>query len=155
MHLGDLDKRLQQRLAAQTEKIEQLHAQALEQLKQSWQQEYQSVHNTITTATAATKQQLNAQLKWYALLPAAMLLSLCGGFLLGSWAMGRSLAQQARQLQTQREQIQTQQRTLERLQNQTWGVELYQSENGKFLILPPETDYPTDWRCNGKPCLKL
>lgn len=31
----------------------------------------------------------------------------------------------------------------------------HQSKEGKFIILPPNSHYKTDWKCNGKPCLKL
>ena len=60
-----------------------------------------------------------------------------------------------RSLTNQAQQIQQQKKTLEALKNQTWGIELYQTENGRFIILPPNSQEKTNWKCQGKPCIKI
>ena len=148
MHLGDLEKDLQQKLEADRRQIEALHKSELEKLRQNLERECWSVLNTIKADTERMRQTLTAQLKWYLILPGATLMSLLVAFSGGSWVMMQSLTNQAKEIQTQKQ-------TLEMLKNKTWGVELHQTQNGRFLILPPDTKYPTEWKCNGQPCLKL
>ena len=148
MHLGDLERDLQQKLSQERKQIEQLHSAELEKLKNNLEQECSRVLTTIKADMEITRRTINTQWKWFLLLPGATILSLLIVFLVSSWLMMQSLVNQAKEIQTQKQ-------TLEILKEKTWGIEIYQTKNGRFLILPPDTEYQTNWRCNGKPCLKL
>lgn len=148
MHLGDLERDLQQKLEADRKQIEAWQSAELEKLRQNLQKESSRVLNTIKADTELLRQRITSQWKWFLLLPFVTIMSLLIGSSLGSWVMMRSLTNLSQEIQTQK-------KTLEILKNQTWEIELYQTSNGKFIILPPDSPYQTDWKCNGKPCLKL
>lgn len=148
MHLGDLDKDLQQKLAVDRKKTEQVYKQELEKLRLYLNQESQSVLKSIAADTKQIQGTINSFLKLCLILPGAIITSLLVAFLISSWAMTRSLTKQAQQIQQQK-------KTLETLKNQTWGIELYQTENGRFIILPPDSQQQTQWRCLGQPCIKI
>jgi hypothetical protein len=154
-HLGDLNQQLQQKLEQDRKQIQELHDSELAKLKQNLDIECQNVLNTFNNATEVIKQKTQNQLKWYLALPAITTISLLGTFFISNWGMMQYLSQQANKIASQQAQIRKQQKTLEHLTNKTWGIELYSNNQGKFIILPPTTDYPTDWKCNNQPCLKL
>jgi uncharacterized membrane-anchored protein YhcB (DUF1043 family) len=156
-HLGDLNRELQQKLEQERKQIQELHNSELTKLKQNLETECQNVLNTFSTATQVIKEKSQNQLKWYLLLPGATIISLLIGSCLGNWAMTQYLAHQVNQITSQQAENQRQQKTLELLKKKTWGIELYQNNNGKFIIIPPNSplSQQTQWKCNNKPCLKL
>ncbi len=147
-HLGDLNQDLQQRLEADRKEIEQIYREESEKLKQNLAKESQSVLNFIKADTKRLKGQINLLLKLCLVLPGATAMSILIASLIGSWGLTRSLTNQAQQIQEQK-------KTLEALKKQTWGIELYQTENGRFIILPPDSREKTNWKCQGKPCIKI
>ncbi len=147
-HLGDLNKDLQQRLEADRKETEQIYKEELEKLKQNLAQESQSALTFIKADIKKLKRQVNLLLKWCLVLPVATAMSLLIIFFVADWGMARSLTNQAQQIQQQK-------KTLEALKNQTWGIEQYQTENGRFIILPPDSQEKTNWFCKGKPCVKI
>jgi hypothetical protein len=156
-HLGDLNRELQEKLESDRKQIQELHSNELAKLKQSLEKECQDVLNTFSSATEAIKEKSQKQLKWYLALPAVMTLGILGTFLGSSWGMTQYLFHQATQIARQKSEQQKGQKILELLKKQTWGVELYQNEKGKFIIIPATSplSQQTQWKCEGKPCLKL
>ena len=147
-HLGDLNQDLQQRLEAERKEIERVHKEELEKLRQNLAKESQNAVFCFKADMEQCKSQINSLLKWYLVLPGAIVMSLSIGSLFASWGMMRYITHQALLIQQQK-------KTLEALKNQTWGIEQYQTENGRFIILPPDSQEKTDWKCQGKPCVKI
>ncbi|WP_082152162.1 hypothetical protein [Crocosphaera watsonii] len=148
MHLGDLEKNLQQKLEQDKHQADQIRQQNLQQFQQNSQHIFKNAENTINIGTGQITKQVLIWSKWVAYLPAATFLLTLVGTLAGSWGMSRYLTNQFQQIQTNKA-------TLNQLKQETWGIELYQTNQGKFIILPPNSPHQTDWKCKGKPCIKL
>ncbi len=147
-HLGDLNQDLQQKLEAERKKVEQIHKEEFSKLQQNLARESQNVLNSIRADMERSRREINLLLKSRLTLPGAIMISLSIGSLFASWGMMRYITHQALLIQQQK-------KTLEALKNQTWGIEQYQTENGRFIILPPDSQEKTDWKCKGKPCVKI
>ena len=92
--------------------------------------------------------------------PLAVGLSLFLGILIGSWGLTRWLSSNIESLFEMRAaltvEIEEQQRTVERLQQTTWGVVLHEGDEGRrFVVLPEGTlEYPP-WTVGGRPAVEL
>ncbi|MDP2816281.1 MAG: hypothetical protein Q8O19_06345, partial [Rectinemataceae bacterium] len=52
-------------------------------------------------------------------------------------------------------QMESEQRTLQILQDKTWGVTLHQDKQGRFVVLPPGANPKISWSVDGRPALIL
>lgn len=81
------------------------------------------------------------------------------GVALGLWGLISFLGQDIQQkLETRQElaaQIEQQNETLKQLQAGTWGIDLRQMENGRFVVLPEGTIEDTIWAVDGRPAVRL
>ena len=130
MHLGDLDKNLQEKLEQERKKTEQIYEQELEKLKLNLLQKSQSVLSSILNDTELIREKNQRLRKLCLVLPGAISMSILIAFSIGSLGMMRSLGNQAQQIQQQK-------KTLENLKEQTWGIQLYQTQNGKSRTCQP------------------
>jgi len=51
--------------------------------------------------------------------------------------------------------IERQRKTVERLQQSTWGIRLQETPKGRFVVLPPGTLDRPPWRVGGRPAVRL
>lgn len=91
--------------------------------------------------------------------PLALSLSLLLGIFAGSWALIAWLSHSIQgQLETRAalvQQIEQQQQALAKIEARTWGVELHQDSNGRFLILPPGVEPSTGWQIGKRQAVRL
>ena len=78
----------------------------------------------------------------------------------GSWGLTRWLSNDIESLFETRAaltvEIEEQQRTVERLQETTWGVVLHEGQQGRrFVVLPPGTLEDPPWTVGGRPAVDL
>jgi uncharacterized protein YlxW (UPF0749 family) len=88
------------------------------------------------------------------------------GVTLGAWGLGHKLGNDIQELLAQRSELQQQVESLEqetadlkqtiaRMQPETWGIRLVESEKGRFIVLPPGTEVKEDWILGENKVLKL
>jgi len=53
------------------------------------------------------------------------------------------------------QQIERQSKTLAALQSKAWGVELTQTPQGRFVVLPPKAQYSTGWTIDHRQAIRL
>ena len=148
MHLGDLEKNLQQKLEQDKQQANQIQQQHLQEYQQNSRHTFKDALSSIDKNTGQITKQVLIWSQWVAYLPAATFLLTLVGTLSGSWGMSQYLTSQFQQIQTNKT-------TLNQLKEETWGIELYQTNQVKIIILPPNSPHQTDWKCKGKPCIKL
>ena len=93
----------------------------------------------------------------------AIAISLLLGISIGSWGLAQWLSLRARTLAELEARIERQERTLELLEGKTWGLDLIEAGNGKYIVLPrgsgtlDSNDRPTApaWTVGGQPAIKL
>ena len=98
--------------------------------------------------TQAQAEKLNKRLHNTWIKPLLVGLALFVGILGGSWGLIQYLIWEANSLQTE---ISQHRQTLALLEKKTWGVEYYESKNGRFLIMPEGVTTENTWTFrNGK-----
>ena len=84
---------------------------------------------------------------------------LVAGVALGSWGLISFLSRDIQhKIETRQElaaQIEQQSETLKQLQAGTWGIDLRQMSNGRFVVLPPSTIEDPPWTVDGRPAIRL
>lgn len=108
--------------------------------------------NASLASVRAEVQQLQALTFRSWLKPLAASLSLLLGIFAGSWAL---IAWLSSSIQGQLEQLETQQKALAKIEAKTWGVELHQDSNGRFLVLPPGVEPSTGWQIGKRQAVRL
>ena len=173
-HLGDLGDNLKKKIEAQNKRLEQTAEQQHQQLKDQLERESQAIlykfreesknwlkqERAIITSDMTENQQIFKKYlsqKWLWLSLAAG--SLCLGIFGGSWGLTFFLSQRIIIKQTQldrlQQEIDQQQQTLNQLNDQTQGIQIYQTSNGTFIIPPPYQQMTPGWECQGRPCYKV
>ena len=83
------------------------------------------------------------------------MLGICGG----SWGLTQWLSNNIQNLIETRSELQAeieeQRRSVQQLQETTWGVRFQEAENGRSLVLPQGTVPATGWTVGGQPAVKL
>lgn len=93
----------------------------------------------------------------------AIAISLLLGISIGSWGLAQWLSLRARALAELEARIEEQERTLELLEGKSWGLELREASNGRYVVLPKgarvldHNDRPVApaWTLREQPAIKL
>ena len=78
-----------------------------------------------------------------------------GGMYAIVWGQGRIIAGNQKTIDEQNREIKKQERTINRLEGQTWGINLYLGENGRFIVLPADQTIDPDWTVGKLPAILL
>ena len=137
---GELTK-LQQHLSNATKN-------ALSIIKKDMEREIQNARETFNCQTKMLN--LNFAQRW--LTTAVMALAVTIGMVLGSWSLVKlmerkalNLYQEISQLRQQRIQLET---TAQQLQAKTWDLDLLETPDGRYIILPPKATAKTGYTHN-------
>ena len=89
--------------------------------------------------------------------PVCVGLAICLGLTLASWGLTAgltySIASKLEERATLQREIAQQQATLRQLEKKTWGVGYQETEDGRFLVLPMESN--GNWKMGDKPAVRL
>ena len=85
------------------------------------------------------------------------------GISIGSWGLGRWLSVRAAGLSELEARIAVQETVLAELEEKTWGLELHEAANGKYIVLPGgartldanDRAQELAWSVDGQPAIKL
>ena len=118
-----------------------------------------SIENDLAAGTARTGAVLRKA--WARTLATAI--SLLLGILIGSWGLTQWLSFRVQALLELESKIAEQELTLELLEEKTWGLELYEASNGRYVVLPKgsrvldHNDRPVMpvWTLKEQPAIKL
>ena len=170
---GNLSERLRKRREEDEKRIRAARRQA-ESLIQS---ELGKVGATANSAAAAVQRSIESDMEdlertagrirtlvlrsWVRAL--AIAISLLLGISIGSWGLAQWLSFRVRTLVELEEQITEREQTLELLEEKTWGLDLHEGGNGKYVVLPEGAltldgrDRPqkTEWTVGGRAAIKL
>lgn len=174
---GALSARLRRKLESDRREIERLTASELRKLGERLRSVASDALSTIASdmgrqAEAARErirepwsgiekeaETLRGHLRRAWLRPLAAGLSLSLGISIGSWAMMRWLSREVesklQESATLEERIEGQRRTLELLEERTWGVYLHEGSRGRYVVLPRGAELDTGWTIGGRPSVKF
>ena len=152
-----LSPQMRERIAAQRQEIEQQTVNALKQLSLNCQESVQHELRTITSVmaqqSALVRQSLARLWFWIGSLSVALIV----GLSLGSWGLGQWLSYSIQSHLKQRSALQAdiaaQHATLRQIEAQSWGVGYLETETGRFLTLPPNSE--PGWKLGDKPAVRL
>ena len=174
---GDLTARLQRKIAENREtgesvqiareEFEGLAKSELQKLGANLQSAASDELRTFASATAAARRRQAALLAkdWFRTLAVGTALLL--GISLGSWGLAHYLAwrieSQIERSDELAQKIEVQRRTLQEIENRTWGIRLHEGAGGKYVVLPAGTlvldqgDRPrlAAWTVGERPAVKL
>ncbi len=81
------------------------------------------------------------------------------GVTLGGWGLTKLVERKVLSLHREISQLQDQQRQLEttvsQLEAKTWGLELLKAQEGRFIVLPPNTTAKTGWTRGKRQAIKV
>ena len=156
---NELTSRLRRRLEAEHREIEETVASELRRRGESLSAVVDDALRTIEADTAAAGGRLSALLRRAWILPLVVGLSLSLGVVGGSWAGTRwlwmTIEQQIETLAVLRVDIEEARRTLARIEDTTWGLELTEIDGDRFVVLPASALSNPPWTVGGRPALKL
>ena len=163
---GNLSERLRQRraeeerlIAAERERSEELIRSEFRRLGESVRDAGASAQRTIENAMEEVVDRQIAVLQWSWVLPLGAGIGVFVLILLGNWGLTRWLSSSIRsQLEIReglREEIREQSRTLEELEAETWGVELREVPEGRFVVLEEGSEVDPNWRLDGRPAIRI
>jgi len=114
---------------------------------------------TIREKTASHIKLLNNGFIKHWLMCGLLGLGLTGGLALGGWTLAtlarrhvNSLRQDMTILKKQKTDLED---ALKQLENQTWGLRLLETPEGRFIILPPKANLKTGWSIGAQSAAKL
>lgn len=126
----------EKRIEAEGRRYEDLITSELKQLGASARsgaaRELRSIENDLEAGTAWTGALLRKA--WVRTLATAI--SLLLGILIGSWGLTQWLSSRVRALMEVETRIEQQEVTLQRLEGKTWGLDLHETGNGEYVVLP-------------------
>ena len=156
---NDLTSRLQRRLEKERAEIETTAARELKRLGESLSAVAENALGTIEADTAAWIERVRGILLRTWLWPLLFGLMLSAGICGGSWAGTRwlwtTIEREIETLAVLRLDIDQARRTLARLEETTWRVELREIDGERFVVLPPGSLERPPWTVGGRPALKL
>lgn len=151
------------RIAAERKRYEGLIESEFAALGQSARESAAGALRTIESDLAAGTGRASALVRkaWARTLATAI--SLLLGISIGSWGLGQWLSYRVRTLVELEAQIEEREQTLELLEEKTWGLDLREAGNGKYVVLPEGVltldgrDRPqkAEWTVGGQPAIKL
>ena len=170
-HLKTLAERMKEKAEQERMQTEAIFTEQLQTLKNSLQESSQNALRTMSDAMAQeitnAAENLNQRYrllsmafakKWIVL--ASLGAALCLGMLAGGWALAKAgawnLEKYRSELAQLKQDCQTQRATLENMKSQTWGLELLEDKDGRFIVLPPGMKpNPKFWNVGMKKAIKL
>ena len=166
-NVSDLRTRLEQKSEHERQQIEELIQGELGKLSENLRNIIESdtrrrMEDTARRIRSSLEEMrsVNEIMRRAWLRPVAIGLSLFLVILGGSWGLTRWLSNDIESLFETRAaltvEIEEQQRTVERLQETTWGVVLHEGQQGRrFVVLPPGTLEDPPWTVGGRPAVDL
>ena len=82
-------------------------------------------------------------------------LGICGGSWAGTHWLWMTIEQQIETLAVLRVDIEEARRTLARIEDTTWGLELTEIDGDRFVVLPASALSNPPWTVGGRPAVKL
>lgn len=184
MSIGELNSKLKDRIKQDRLNLEQIAKNEFAGLQRSLNESSKSALATIEADIAVQVQAMsekiadglgrlekNTMLLQKALLSSWMKAATVGLFVflgaaLGAWGVSRTVSGDIQELLAQRTELQQQKEGLEqeaadlkqtiaRMQQKTWGIQLMDTEKGRFIVLPPKTKIVTGWSVGEKDAIKL
>ena len=86
---------------------------------------------------------------------ALIIILILGGMHSIVWVQGWIIAGNQKTISEQRSGIRDQEHTLEQLASQTWGINLQEMKNGRFIVLAPDQAIDTTWTVRDRKAIKL
>lgn len=171
---GNSLKTLAEKMKARTERerqeLEELTEQQFETLKMNLTALSKNALTTTEGVILSQLANLEKQLKTRSqlmsrtfgrrLLQGSLLgLAMILGLSFGCWGLMRWETNSILTLKQEREQLRSHiiilERTASQLEAKTWGLELSETEKGRFIILPPQTTPETGWTVGTRQAIKL
>ena len=156
---NDLTARLQRRLEAERQQIEETAADELRRLGKSLSAVPRDALRSIEADTAAATGRVSALLMRAWLLPLVVGLSLFLCICAGSWAathwLSTTIERRIETLAAVNVGIEQARETLAQLEETTWGVTLREIEGERFVVLPAGSMSDPPWTVGGRPAVKL
>lgn len=159
--LGELTENLKTQVEERNAEAERSFHETLTRLNTSLTQSVHDELRTITSAMARDMDRLRARQldaldrSWHR--AALLSLIILAVLALTSFALGfgASLILNGRQqrIREYSRQIEQQKQTLETAKS--WGIQLHQDSNGRFIVLPKGITPNTRWSWDGRPAIKL
>lgn len=128
---------------------------ALNTIKSDMENEIRNARETLKDQTKTLSLSFAQRWLTSSLTAVAVLVGLTmGGLGLAKLAerKARSLHQDITQLQQQQTKLET---TVKQLQAQTWGLDLVEQPDGRFIILPPKGSAKTGWKIGNRQAIKV
>lgn len=148
---AQMSEKLRQKMEEDRQQFEALTQRQLQQLSESCRKQYAAALNTIAGDIRSEVRGLSWMI-WArpALIGLTLLLAVGGG----GWGLMSYLASQ---IEGQMRMIQQQRQTLSQLQARTWGLDLNQSDQGRFIVLPAGTtiDPNRGWMVGDREAIRL
>lgn len=177
MSTGDLSSKLKDRINQDREQFETIARSEFENFQKSLSASLQSalhttesdinaqldsMNTTLTNSLLQLQSKNNTFHKAFARTLArstTLGLYLVLGSALGAWLLTMTTTRYTLELQKEITKLQKQQttaqQTLAALEQKTWGVQLLDTKEGRFIILPKTTTAKTGWTVGTKKALKL
>lgn len=170
MSIGDLSSKLKEKIDQDRQNLERIAQEEFETFQTSLNASLQSALDTTATAIEAQLQPWNQKISGQlqelenrntlfrktiarSCFQTAMLgLCLMLGITFGAWGMTELMAIRVRELATEQERLRN---SITILKEKTWGLELLEEENGRFILLPKGMTVKTDWTYHNQKVLKL
>ena len=169
-NIGDLQKRLGQRLQSAKKKAKELEKESFDNFKEQLteitqtalkttqkdinshleevREELKEMHSEISSQTLIARAIMGRFWRTQIALTSGIILTIFGG----SWGWMQYVSAQTRSHWEEQEKAL---RNTVSLRQDSWGVTLIQTDNGRFVVLPPNHPQKTNWTCLGRPCIKL
>ena len=163
---GGLSERLrkrreedEKRIGAERQRLEALITSEFGKLGAHVSSAAASAQNSIESDLGAVVDRQRSVLQWSWGLPLAAGIGLFLLILLGNWGLAQWLSISIRsRIETREElaeEIGQQRRLLQDLEAKTWGVELREMSNGRFVVLEQGTEPQTGWVVDERPAIRL
>ena len=128
---------------------------ALSTIKNDTEREIRNARETLKDQTKVLS--LSFAQRW--LTASMMALAILFGLATGGLGLAKLAERKARSLHQEITQLQQQQARLEatvkQLQARTWGLDLSEQPDGRFIVLPPKATPKTGWTINGRQAVKV
>lgn len=147
--MSELERRLRTKAEEDRRRSEQIYLDELKMLGANLRQRVRKEADSIVSAMESLTRPVRGTLRRLTLLYIALGALLSLGIFGGNWALVQWQSSRIESLWEERAQLEAeiagQRLTLERLQDQTWGVRLVEGKNGRFVVLPKGTLSNPPW----------
>lgn len=147
--MSELERRLRTKAEEDRKRSEQIYLDELKMLGGNLRGCVSEEVSSIVSAMESLTRPVRGTLRRLTLLYIALGVLLSLGIFGGNWALVQWQSRQIESLREERAQLEAeiagQRLTLQRLQDQTWGVRLVEGEQGRFVVLPKGTLSNPPW----------